>query len=294
MTQPKRDSRWKPAFVLPTVISAILVALAAPAGAQVSQTPAAMLDNGIKNLHEKLVALLPTVKDAPSALEAIREFHDTRRLAQRVIAMDYPLDEFTGIVMNDTYDERYVASVDTLATRFASIDDTSPPAEAVQIFRDRLGELPPLNDTPAGFVIAFLISRCVTAASSLPSTLEAELRAGVIEIAVRSIGELAHGYMETRTGDLRQKSDDFWHLSVIERVRCGEHKSAYKLVEQRTGLRPDGSLYRRYVVTCEVGTEERKLDFDLGIMGDMSRTGGRQNLKTPVATPSKRKPGVEP
>ena len=72
MTQPKRQSRRKAAFVLPMVISAILVALASPAGAQVRQTPTAMLDNGIKNLHEKLVALLPTVKDAPSALEAIR------------------------------------------------------------------------------------------------------------------------------------------------------------------------------------------------------------------------------
>jgi hypothetical protein len=100
--------------------------------------------------------------------------------------------------------------------------------------------------------------------------------------------------MESRTGDNRQKSDDFWHLSVIERLRCTDHKSGFVLVEQRTGLKSDGSLYRRYVVNCEVGKEERKLDFDLGVMGDMSRTGGRQTLKTPVASPAKRKPGVEP
>jgi hypothetical protein len=270
----------------------LLLAPMALAQAPKSEPPE-MLRLGRRNLETKLAELLPTVKDSKSTLNAIRELTDMRRLAQRVVAMEYPLDDFAGILLVDGYDEAYVASIDTLTTKFGMIDQTPVQSEALTIFRDRLGELPPIGDTPAGFVVAFVISRCGAAATGLPDSVSTELKQDVAEVAVRAIGELAHNYVLTRTGEARQKSDDFWHLSVVERMRCSQHNSGYKVQEERNGLRPDGSLYRRYVVSCETGLETRKLDFDLGIIGAMSQTGGRQNLKK-VKDPGSRRPGVDP
>jgi hypothetical protein len=267
----------------------------APAAAQApSVSPSEMMEHGQRNLEIKLAELLPKVTDARTALAAIREFNDIRRLAQRVVAMDYPLDDFTGILLVDSYDERYAAAIDTIGVRFLSLDQTLPPVAAAVIFRDRLGDLPQIGDTPAGFVVAFVIGRCAAAATGLPDTLSSAMRDGVTEIAVRAIAELAHNYMATRMGEARQKSDDFWHLSVIQRLRCAEHASGYTMQEERNGLKLDGSLYRRYVVKCDKGGETRKLDFDLGAMGALTQTGGRQNLRKAITNPGARKPGVDP
>jgi hypothetical protein len=283
-------------FTIPlTLAAAVWLAALFPrtSGAQPAP-PDEMLINGHRNIEMKLAELLPGVKDARSALAAIQDFTDTRRLAQRVVALDYPLDDFNGIVLVDGYDEKYVAAVDTIALEFTRLDKTPPDPAAITLFRERLGELPPIGEFPAGYVVAFVIGRCTSAATGLPDSLGAGVKSEVAEVAVRGIGELAHAYMATRAGDSRQKSDEAWHLSVIERLRCREHTSGYKVGEERNGLRADGSLYRRYVVSCQKGGESRKLDFDLGILGSLTQSGGRQKLTKSLEKPGTRKPGVDP
>jgi hypothetical protein len=262
---------------------------AAQAGAQEARSGDEMLRNGIANLRILRDKLLPRVEDAPSALAAIREVHDQRRLAHRVIAMDHPLDDFTGIVMADRYDDEYLAVVDSLASRFASIDRDLPSVEGANLLRESVGNLPPVTETSSPFVIAFIISKVVPGAASLPSDTAPQLRADAAEAAVRMVGSLTTVY---RRSAQKREAADSWHESVVERLRCPTHKCSYTTQELRNGLRADGSLYRRYIVVCESGKEERRLDFDLGAMGALSQNKGRQNLKGKIPPAQSRQPGV--
>jgi hypothetical protein len=253
-----------------------------------------MLDNGLANLRSSRDLMLPRATDAHQTFEAIRELYETRRLAQRVIALDFPLDDFVGILMVDRYDDEFVAVVDTLVTRFTSNDRELPPASAADLLREKVGELPPVQTAPAAYAITYIIGRCVTGARAVPRDADPALRADVEEVAVRLIGGLTQRYRLGRSGSAQRDADDNWHESVVERLRCAEHKSGYTTKELRNGLKPDGSLYRRYIVTCTTGGEDRRLDFDLAGTSVLSTSKGRQNLKGPLEKPESRQPGVDP
>lgn len=264
-----------------------------PAAAQVPRNAREMLDNGIANLRERRDQLIPTMVDVSSAVSALDQLEGQRKLARRVIALDFPMDDFTGILMSDSFDEAYLGAVDTLTARFLESDRTLPPAAAGEAFRSQVGELPPLDENPPAYAVVFVIGRCLAAAGSYPATGDPGMKAAVQEVALRAIGSLTHDYLVTRQGPRRRASDDSWQDSVVERLRCQTHKSSYVLKEARNGLRPDGSLYRRYLVICNAGKEERKLDFDLGAAGVLTQNRGRQNLRKPLARPADRQPGVD-
>ena len=293
--RPRREHPGRPlrpAGILPALL--LIPILAASASAQAPLTAGEMLTTGVRNLHQALSELLPGARDAMSTLSAIRQLNETRRMAQRAVALDFPLDDLAGIVLVDRYDEAYVSAVDSLAAHFLATNPPPTSPETLAAFRDRLGEIPPTSDTPAAFVVAYLLGRFTAAGSEPAGTTDPAARDQAALVAVRLIRDLTRGYLLTRTGDALAKSEDAWHLSVIERVRCPRHRCGYQVREERNGLRPDGSLYRRYVVGCDKGGEERKLDFDLGAMGALLQTGGRQNLRKPIGPPTTRLPGVEP
>ncbi len=280
----------RPGLVLLSGLVAVLVLLhSGPIRAQEARSGEEMVKNGINNLRSLRDQLLPRVKDAPSTLAAIREVHDQRRLAHRVIAMDYPLDDFAGIVMADRYDDAYLAVVDSLTSRFGEIDRDLPSTEGANLLREGVGTLPPVTGTSSPFVIAYIIGKVIPGAAALPSDTPPELRADAAEAAIRMVGELTTLYR--RSADKRESADG-WHESVVERLRCPTHKCSYTIEELRNGLRADGSLYRRYIVVCDSGKEQRRLDFDLGAMGALSQNKGRQNLKGKIPPPEARQPGV--
>lgn len=266
-----------------------------PAAGQTPRTGQELLKNGIENLHTFRDRQLPAMKDASAALKAQRELYDIRRLAQRVVALDFALDDIAGILIVDAYDEEYLAVVDTLVSEFTTHDRDLPSQEAGEELRRLVGELPTITGTPAPYVVTFVIGRTLTGAARIPSDADPALRAEVEEIAVRVIGALAKRYRASRLTEAQKRAaDDEWHESVIERLRCPEHRATYAMKEMRNGLKPDGSLYRRYILTCSGGNEDRRVDFDLGAMGVMSQSKGRQNLKRPLESPAGRKPGVTP
>jgi len=272
------------------VTSILSVLLSASGRAQEARTSQEMLQFGINNLRTTRDRLLPTVKDAGTALSAIRTMHDQRRVAHRVIAMDYPLDNFTGIVMADRFDDEYLAVVDSLVARFEQLDRDMPSVEGAALLREGVGTLPPVTETSSPFVIAFIIGKVVPGATALPSDTPPALREEASEAAVRLVGSLTTIY---RRSSAKREATDSWHESVVQRLRCSDHKSSYRVQEMRNGLRADGSLYRRYVVVCESGKEDRQLDFDLGDMGLLSQNKGRQNLKSPIPPATGRQPGVD-
>ena len=268
-----------------------------PAGssrAQVPRNAREMLNTGIANLRARQNELLPGVKDVATALQALQQLESQRKLARRVIALDFSMEEFAGILMSDSYDEEFLAAVDTLAARFTEIDRDPPAQAAAEAFREQLGDLPPMEEIPAAYVVVFMIGRCLTAASSFPSSPDPGQKSDVEEIAVRTVGALARHYHETRSGSRRRQSDDRWHDTVIERLRCQTHHSSYTLQEARAGLKPDGSLYRRYVIVCNTGQESRQIDFDMGEAGVLTQYRGRQNIPKPLPKPAQRQPGVDP
>lgn len=277
------------------VLSALLLACLS-AGSASAQPPLGadeMLANGVNNLNHLLAQLLPGAQDAVSTLQGISQLADTRRVAHRAVALEFPLDDLTGIILSDRYDEAYVAAVDSLAQRFLLTDPPPPTPEALEAFRARMGQVPPVSETPAAYVVASLLGRIV-GAGRLPGGSSEAARAEAALAAVRVIRALTRTYLATRTGDGLPKAQDAWYRSVADRVRCPRHRCGYEVREERAGLRADGSLYRRIVVTCRTGGEERNLDFDLGAGGTLSQTGGRQNLKKPVGGPASRRPGLEP
>jgi len=304
--QPARNNQLKSALEITPVVNRTgssplpgllllmipFLALIHPASgrAQEARTSQEMLQFGIENLRTSRDKLLPTVTDAGTALAAIRTMHDQRRLAHRVIAMDHPLDDFVGIVMADRYDDEYLCVVDSLVTRFESLDRDLPSEEATALLRDGVGTLPPVSGSSSPFVIAYIIGKVAPGATKLPQDTPPELREDAAEAAVRLIGGLTEVYRKTSA---KREASDSWHESVIERLRCPDHKCSYRTVELRNGLRADGSLYRRYLVECESGKEVRPLDFDLGEMGVLSQSKGRQNLTSPIPPATRRQPGVE-
>jgi hypothetical protein len=255
-----------------------------------------MLDASGENLHRKLWEMKSAPMTPVEVIEGIKQFSEDRRLAQKVIALDFALDDFVGIVMMDKFDEAYIDVIDSLVIHYTAGDPTPPTPEAINVFAERLGNMPPLGNTPASFIIAIVIVRAWNAAYTIPA--DDPGKNDVSEVAIRAIGQATSSYKLTRTGDIRQKSDDFWHFSVIERLRCPDHRSPYKLLESRNGLRPDGALFRRYIIECEEcrkqGLEHRKLDFDLGVLSDMTRSGGIQKLEGRIASPADRRPTVDP
>ena len=279
--------RPAPLLRLLPILSALLVS---DGRAQDALTSQQMLQSGIENLRATRDRLLPTVTDAGTALSAIRTVQDQRRLAHRVIALDYPLDDFTGIVLADRFDDEYLAVVDSLVSRFETLDRDLPSVEAVSLLRDGVGTLPPVTESSSPFVIAYIIGKVAPGLTSLPSDTPPALREEASEAAVRLIGGLTDSY---RRSSAKREAADSWHESVVERLRCPQHKCSYRVQELRNGLRADGSLYRRYVVACESGKEERRLDFDLGAMGVLSQSKGRQSLKSPIPPATSRQPGVE-
>ena len=203
--------------------------------------------------------------------------------------MDYPLDDFAGIVMADRYDDTYLVVIDSLAVRFGLVDRDLPSQEGANLLREGVGTLPPVTETSSPFVIAYIIGKVLPGAAALPADTPPQFRADAAESAVRMIGALTTIYR--RSAEKREAADS-WHESVVERLRCPTHKSSYKTEELRNGLRADGSLYRRYIVVCESGKEQRRLDFDLGAMGALSQNKGRQNLKQKIPSVGSRQPGV--
>lgn len=283
----KRPPRPRAGVTCLVPILAILTA--ASSWAQEARTSQEMLQFGISNLRLSRDKLLPTIVDAGTALAAIRSVHDQRRLAHRVIALDYPLDDFTGIVMADRFDDEYLSVVDSLVTRFEALDRDLPSAEAVALLSNGLGSLPPVSESSSPYVVAYIIGRVGPAVAAIPPDTAPALREETAEAAVRLTGSLTTIY---RKSAAKREASDNWHESVVERLRCGTHKCSYKTIELRNGLRADGSIFRRYVVGCETGLEQRQLDFDLGEMGVLSQSKGRQTLKSPIPPVAGRQPGV--
>jgi len=289
-----RLGAFRPLRPLPAVLFglAALLGIAGPTApllAQEAKSGDEMLRNGIANLRTQRDVLLPGIKDATTALAAIRDMYERRRLAHRVISLDYPLDDFAGIVLADRYDDEYLAVTDSLASRFGLVDRDLPSEEGANLLRESVGTLPPITETSSPFVIAYIIGKVLPGIAALPADTPPQLRADASEAAVRMIGALTTLYR--RSSDKREAADS-WHESVVERLRCPTHKSSYKIEELRNGLRADGSLYRRYIVSCESGKEQRRLDFDLGAMGALSQNKGRQNLKGKIPPAHSRQPGV--
>lgn len=274
---------------------ALCLACGTPALGQTPTTAQELLQNGIENLRTFRDRQLPLMTDASAAIKAQQQLYESRRLAQRVVALDFPLDDFSGILIVDAYDEEYLATVDTLAAEFTRRDRTLPSEAAGEELRRLVGDIPTITSTPAPYVVTFVIGRTLAGVSRIPSDADPALRAEVEEIAVRIIGALAGRYRAGRvTESQKRAADDEWHESVIERLRCPEHRSSYSMKEMRNGLRPDGSLYRRYILQCAEGAEDRRIDFDLGAMGVMSQNKGRQKLRKPLSAPGERQPGVDP
>jgi len=279
--------------VLPLLaLATALLATPSTVAAQTPRTPEEMLDNASGNLHSRLHELMAAPLTTQQALDAVREFIDGRRLAQRVIALDFSLDDFGGIIMCDRYDDVYVEVVDSLIIHYTSDHPDLPGPEAATRFAGQLGTLPPLGETPAAFIIAILISRAYGAAASIPA--DDPMKEEIGRVALRAIGQATSSYRATRGGELREKSDEFWHPSVIARLICPDHRSVYTITETRHGLKPDGALFRRYVITCKKGGETRNVDFDLGALSEMTRSGGLQDLTKPILSPSDRRPGADP
>jgi hypothetical protein len=282
----------------PLLLAALVAALlsgASPASGQTPRDGQELLRNGIENLRTFRDRELPHMTDVAAAIRAQRELFDTRRLAQRVVALDFALDDLAGVLIVDAYDEEYLAVVDTLVGVFTTHDRDLPPAEAGEELRRLVGELPTITGTPAPYVVTFVIGRTLAGVAKIPSDADPELRANVEEIAVRVIGALARRYRAARvTESQKRAADDEWHESVVERLRCPQHRAGYSIREMRNGLKPDGSLYRRYVLTCTGGQEDRQVDFDLGALGVMSQSKGRQALRKPLESPGARRPGVTP
>lgn len=259
-----------------------------------SPSTGSMLQSARRNVSNSLQALLPRASTSRGCLEGIKRLSEERRTAQRVIAADYPLDEMVGIVLADSYDALFVAAVDTLTQAFLLHDKELPETEAGGYFTEKLSDLPTLNETPASFIVAFVIMRCVQVAQTTPGTMSPALREAVGEVAVRAVAAVAQKYRESRNGsDARQKADEFWQASVIDRVRCKTHQSQYVVQELRNGMRKDGSFYRRYAATCQVGHENRSFDFDLEALNQLTRSGGVQELPSRLPTPESRQPGVD-
>jgi hypothetical protein len=286
-----RPARLPAALALAT----LFLACGTPAPGQTPRTGRELLQNGIENLQSFRDRELARMSDAGQALRAQRELYDTRRLAQRVVALDFALDDLAGILIVDAYDEEYLAVVDTLVSEFTTRDRDLPSAEAGEELRRLVGELPNITGTPAPYVVTFVIGRTLAGVAKIPSDADPALRADVEEIAVRVIGALAKRYRASRATEAqRRAADDEWHESVIERLRCPEHRATYTLGEMRNGLRADGSIYRRYILTCAGEGEERRVDFDLGAAGVLGQNKGRQKLRKPLESPESRRPGVDP
>lgn len=281
-----------------TLVSTIgLVTAAAEAQKPASSPPGgseSMLQSARRNVANSLHSLLPRASTPRGCLDGIKRLSEERRTAQRVIAAEYPLDDMTGILLADSYDQFFVAAVDTLTQSFLAGDKDLPSSQAGEYFTGQLSDLPPVNDTPAAFIVAFVIMRCVQVAQAPAATLPPEVREDVAEVAVRAVGGIAQKYRESRQGsDARQKADEFWQASVVDRVRCKTHHTPYTIKELRNGLRKDGSFYRRYVGICQGGQESRSFDFDLDALNQLSRTGGIQNLPPRLPTPASRQAGVD-
>ncbi len=291
---PRLNSHQARFRVLPLVffLFALLPCLHGTAGAQTPRTPQEMLDNAEENLRIRLNEVRSAPLNEAEALEILRELIDGRRLSQRVVALDFALDDFMGLVMMDRYDEAYIAVIDSLILHYVAGDVAPPDPAAASIFAQRLGTLPPVGDTPTAFIVAILISRAWNAASSMSAT--DPMKPAVSKVALRAIGQATTNYLNTRKGESLQKSDDFWHASVIQRMLCPEHRCPYTMNEVRNGLKPDGALFRRYVVQCREGEETRNVDFDLGVLSEMTRSGGYQELKVPIHSPAEKLPSVEP
>lgn len=253
-----------------------------------------MIQTARRNVSNSLHSLLPRASTSRGCLEGVKRLSEERRTAQRVIAADYPLDEMAGIILADSYDEAFVAAVDTLTQAFLLHDKELPESEAGEYFTRKLSDLPSLNETPASFIVAFVIMRCVQVSQTIPGSMSPALREDVGEVAVRAVAAVAQKYRESRNGnEARQKADEFWQASVIDRVRCKTHRSQYSVNELRNGMRKDGSFYRRYVATCQVGHENRSFDFDLEALNQWTRSGGLQELPARLPNPESRQPGVE-
>lgn len=269
---------------------------ASPAAAPAPDSPPPnMAKLGRESIQRSLADAITRATTPRATLDMVRRLSEERRTAHRVIGAESPLTDFRGIVLTDTYDEDYIAAIDSVCSVYLRTDESLPGAESGAYLSEKLADLPPISDTPAAFVAAFVVMRCVQATMNIPGTTPAEVRADIPEVAIRLIHGVTERYMGSRRSfEERQRSDEIWHASVLERVRCPTHATPYSLKEERNGLRADGSFYRRYVVHCQGGSEARNLDFDLEALSAISKSGGRQQLPRRLDKPARRQPGVEP
>lgn len=279
------------------ILTALLGADAAGAPARQApprKTTTSFIESSRESIKHSLADALTHTSTPQSTVAMIKRLSEERRTAHRVIGAQFPLTDFEGIVLTDSYDESYVAAIDSLCGVYLKKDNTLPSAEAGAYLSGVLTDLPPISKAPEAFVVAFVIARSVQALLNIPPGTPTETRADLPEVVVRFVREFTSQYL-SRSGFVEKDSSplEIWHASVLERVRCPTHRTPYRLKEERNGRRADGSFYRRYVVICESGAETRNLDFDLDALTGVSRTGGRQQLPPSLERPTSRQPGVE-
>lgn len=278
------------------VMTALVLALAGLGAGAPAAPPgnADMVRLGRESVARSLADALTRATTPQSTMAMVKRLSEERRTAHRVIGAEFPLTDFKGIVLSDTYDQSYIAAIDSLSDAYLRTDDSLPSAEAGAVMSRGLSDLPPIPDTPAPFVAAFVIMRCTQASLQIPSDVPAAVRAEIPEVALRMIHEVTQRYLGSRgTFEGRMHADEVWQASVLERIRCPTHAAPYTLGEERNGLRGDGTFYRRYVVTCSQGGETRHLDFNLEALSAITRSGGRQEMPARLETPSSRQPGVD-
>jgi hypothetical protein len=270
---------------LVAIVSFVLVAQAGPATAEFAKPDQAFLDEQVPKVETMAEEVLETSPSPRNAVDAVRRLLLLRQDALLQLNQRTPLTTFDGIETQDMFDDVMVRAIHEIILVGMAADTTSPPEEDIFLFAEAVAGLPPLGESPIGFMVLGMVQNVVTAADTMVAQGLLPL-ASADKLCLRTIHhatELYRGMAEdifttASVGEFRQNS-------VLMRLRCSKDEGTYKINNMKSSGGRDGSISRVYYLQCNECGEPIVLHFPLHLATELHKRIERQDLKEkPTAT----------
>jgi len=279
------------ARALPFWILAGFLALG-PADARLANPDQAFLDDQIGQLEVLEDSLLTVEGPPPVILEGVRHVLLFRDNALAQLEERLPLTGLDGIETQDLLDDAVVRAISSLLEG-VEIDTTSVDEEEAFIYAEAMVGVPPLGESPVGFMVLTFLKVAIEAADQVRDVAHlSENHAALLALsAARHATDLYLTLDESLAS--RDRAATFRQSSVLFRLRCPNDEAGYGLAKERNRLMPDSAIARVNTLVCTVCGDTLVVTFPLVLPSALNQRSEVQHLKEKPQAP-RGSGGVEP
>ena len=226
----------------------------------------------IENAASEFVSEVDTPKHLLSAV------CNLVNLRQRYFALageHFSVQDFIGITIVDTLDEKLIKNVHNLVTFYLSQGKCNPSQDTIKQLNDKLSpHVKELPQYPVGYMVLYTLRAIFDVFESITNKQEHTSTTGVQNLEdalIHHINSFVSKYVQSREIHvMRHFSDVAREYSVVLRLKCDCGTGKFDVISQTLCTDALGKSYDRLDVRCKQCNSERYLNFDLPYFKDLS------------------------